>query len=306
MQALALFLAIISFLTGSLNSVQDSLPGALLGSGPSPLQALTNQLLQPEPIRNIFYRNPDILSSSAAIIDADTGKVLFEQNADTRLPIASLTKIMTALVVLQNINDLNEVVVVPKAAADIRGSQMYLRFGETITVRNLLYGTLVESANDAAYALAVHTFGNTTRFVDAMNQSATALALSDTHFTNSYGADNVNHFSTAHDLANLAAQALQNDIFRSIVSTPSITVSDTTARFKHQLRNTNQLVGRYDNVIGVKTGTTLKAGESLVVAALGNSGQTVIAVLLNSPDRFLEGKVMLDWALKSHTWITPL
>jgi D-alanyl-D-alanine carboxypeptidase (penicillin-binding protein 5/6) len=139
-----------------------------------------------------------------------------------------------------------------------------------------------------------------------MDRYATDLGLTNTHFTNTYGADDDAHFSTARELAILTAYAMRNDVFRSIVSIQKTTVTDVTGKIKHNLENTNKLVGRYLNVIGVKTGTTDEAGASLVAAAKGNSNQTVIAVLLNSPNRFSEGKLLLDWALKAHTWIEPL
>lgn len=183
---------------------------------------------------------------------------------------------------------------------------MYLLYGETMTVKNLLKGALINSANDAALALAEHTTKDINSFVNAMNQYAGRLGLMDTHFTNVYGADAQNHYSSAYNLARLTSHALQNDIFKSIVSVKETTVTDTTGRFVHKLHNTNKLIGEYINVIGVKTGTTEEAGASLVTAATGESGQTIVTVLLNSPERFNEGKLLLDWALKSYTWIELL
>jgi len=239
-------------------------------------------------------------------MDADTGVELFAKNADERLAIASITKIMTALVVLRYRSNLQEVITVSADAAKVTGSQMDLLENEKMTINNLMEGMLIGSGNDAAYALAEGTFGNVDRFVDAMDRYATELGLTNTHFANTYGADDVENFSTARELAILTAHAMRNETFRSIVSIQKTTVTDTTGKFKHGLDNTNLLVGKYLNVIGVKTGTTAEAGASLVAAAKGNSGQTVIAVLLNSPARFVEGKRILDWALKAHTWIQPL
>ncbi|OGB74544.1 hypothetical protein A2V68_02980 [candidate division Kazan bacterium RBG_13_50_9] len=306
MKTLAIFLVMFNFLTGSLNTVKDGLLAALSDPRAYPLQALTIQLMKPEPIRNPLTADPVIEATSAIVIDAQTGKVLFEKNANRELAMASITKIMTAMVVLKYTADLDSVARVSEAAAKVSGSQMYLLSGETITVRNLLAGMLIESANDAAYALAEYTFGNITRFADAMNRCAAELKMTHTHFANAHGADERDHYSTARDLAALTAYALNNETFRQIVHTQSATVTDTTGRFKHRLENTNKLMGAYANVIGGKTGTTLEAGASLSVAAEGDSGQTIITVLLDSPQRFTEGKILLDWALKAYSWVEPL
>lgn len=296
----------INFLTGSLSSIQTSLVDTLNDPQIYPLQSLTLRLISPEPVRSPLAKDPKIEAVSAIVMDVDTGKVLFKKNIDQKLAMASITKIMTALVVLKYIPNLNEVVTISKKAASLSGSQMYLLHGETITVKNLLKGALINSANDAALALAEHTTKDINSFVSAMNQYAGRLGLMDTHFTNVYGADAQNHYSSAYNLAQLTSHALQNDIFKSIVSIKETTVTDTTGRFVHKLHNTNKLIGEYINVIGVKTGTTEEAGASLVTAATGESGQTIVTVLLNSPERFNEGKLLLDWALKSYTWIELL
>jgi len=274
-------------------------------SSQNPLQTLAASL-KPEPVKNPLYKDPAVEATSAIVIDADTGKVLLAKNADERLAIASITKIMTAIVVLRYKLNLQETITVSGAAAGVGGSQMHLLENETMTIENLMKGMLIDSANDAAYALAEGTFGNVDRFVDAMDRQAVELGLTNTHFTNTYGADDDAHFSTARELAVLTVYAMKNDIFHSIVGIQKTTVTDVTGKFKHNLENTNKLVGKYLNVIGVKTGTTEEAGASLVAAAKGNSGQTVIAVLLNSPERFTEGKRLLDWALRAHTWVEAL
>jgi len=306
MKTLAIFLVMINFLTGSLSSIKTELMSILDNPVVYPLQSLAIQLIKPEPIRNPLAADPEIEATSVIVIDANTGKVLFEKNPNQRLAIASLTKIMTALVVLKYSTDIQNTIRVSKTASMLDGSQMYLRAGEVLTIEDLLKGALIESANDAAYALADGIMGSSIRFVDAMNQYAKQLELKDTYFSNSYGADGNNHYSTAQDLAKLTTHALQNEIFRSIVNIQETTITDVTNKFKHKLKNTNKLVGAYINVIGVKTGTTLGAGASLVAAATGDSNQTVIAVLLDSPARFTEGKLLLDWALKSYTWIELL
>lgn len=305
MKTIALFLVVINFFTGSLNNIKGGLLDFLTDPSKNPLQTLA-VTLKPEPLRNPLYKDPGIAATSAVVIDADTAKVLFAKNPDERLAIASITKVMTALVVLRYKSDIQEVIRVSGAAASVSGSQMHLLENEAMTIENLLKGMLIESANDAAYVLAEGTFGSVERFVDAMDRYANELGLINTHFTNTYGADEDRHFSTAREVAALTAHALKNEVFRSIVGIQKTTVTDVTGKFRHPLENTNKLVGKYLNVIGVKTGTTQEAGASLVAAARGSGGQTVIAVLLNSPERFTEGKQLLDWALRAHTWIEPL
>ena len=259
------------------------------------------------PMRNISV--PDItLNSSAAIItDLDSERTLYSKNADTELPMASITKLMTALVALDHYNNqLNTVVSVPAEAVATTGSKMSLIAHENLTILNLLKGTLIASANDAATTLAYAVAGSPEAFVVLMNEKASSLGLTHTSFTNPIGFDADGHHSTARELASLARTALDNPTIAQIVATQKTTVKDTSGKFVHQLVSTNKLLGQYQNVIGVKTGTTEEAGESLVTAVRGDSGQRVVVVLLDSPDRFQEGKKALDWALKAYAWIQPL
>jgi serine-type D-Ala-D-Ala carboxypeptidase (penicillin-binding protein 5/6) len=203
-------------------------------------------------------------------------------------------------------NDLDAVVTVPAEATAVNGSRMNLSTGEKITVRSLLHGALIESANDAAQTLAYFVGGTPDRFVLLMNQRAAALNLRDTHFANAIGFDADDHYSTAKDLAQLTRVAMNDSTFAKIVATSKITVSDVSGNIQHPLVTTNKLLGTYTNVTGVKTGTTSEAGESLVASVIGSGGQRIVVVLLDSPDRFSEGRRTLDWALKSYTWIEPL
>ena len=306
MKTLAIFLAIFNFLTGSLDTAKGDLSAMMLNPELYPLKTLAFKLARPEPVRNMMYEEPSVGATSAIVMDAETGKVLFAKNAEEDLAMASITKIMTALVVLRFSTNLNETLAASENAVKTIGSRMYLMVGERLTVDNLMRGMLIGSANDAAVVLAEGMLGNEARFVEEMNKYAKELSLKDTHFTNVYGADDPKHYSNAEDLARLASYALQNTTFRNIVGTEQMTVADVSGKFSHKLQNTNKLVGKYLNVIGVKTGTTAEAGASLVAAATGESGQTVVTVLLNSPERFNEGKALLDWALKAYTWIEPL
>ena len=217
----------------------------------------------------------DVSAESAIAIDADSGRVLFEKNADERRLIASTTKIMTALVALETL-DRDARVRVPEEAALVGGSSMYLRAGEDVSVRELLYGLLLESGNDAAVTLA-SACGNADEFVKKMNEKAASLGLSDTHFTNPHGLDDREHYSTARDLAHLASCALDNEDFASICACKSASVCGRT------ITNHNKLLSLYEGVIGVKTGFTQKAGRCLVSAAQRN-GRRVVCVTLCAPD----------------------
>ncbi|MFA5967056.1 MAG: D-alanyl-D-alanine carboxypeptidase family protein [Patescibacteria group bacterium] len=306
MKTVAILLVILNYLTGSTAVMKDNLWGILTDPQAYSLHTLAAQFLHTEPVRDVLYPDPVIDSTSAVLMDLDTGKILYAKDPDKQMAIASITKIMTALVVLNSKSNLDEVYTVSEAANEVSGSRMYLVVGEKMSIDNLLRGALIESANDAAYALAEGTFGSEEQFVVAMNALAASLKLTGTHFTNTWGADEPDHYSCARDLARLTGIALSNETFRDIVAVKKTTVTDIYGKLQHNLTNTNKLVGQYMNIIGVKTGTTDNAGESLVVAAKGESNQTVIVVLLNSPDRFTEGKNLLDWALKAYNWIEPL
>jgi len=212
----------------------------------------------------------------AILLDADTGRVLFERSANERALIASTTKIMTALVVCEQCNVLDRVRI-PKEAVGIEGSSMYLQEGEVLTVQELLYGMMLRSGNDAATALAIYCGGTVEGFAQLMNDKAHRIGLKNTHFENPHGLDSPEHYSSAADLAILAACAMKNPIFRKTVSTKQLTVGDRV------LRNHNKLLWRFDGADGVKTGFTKAAGRILVSSAT-REGRRLIAVTINAPD----------------------
>lgn len=219
----------------------------------------------------------DVSAGSAILIDAASGEALYEKKPDERRLIASTTKIMTALVVIENC-ELDEKVEVPKECERVGGSSMYLRAGDDVTVRELLYGLLLMSGNDAGLALAYHCGkGDVETFVMMMNMYAQELGLADTSFENPHGLDGAQHYSTARDMARLAAHAMRNETFREIVGTKDITIS---GRFMH---NHNKLLWRFDGVCGVKTGFTKAAGRCLVSCA-EREGRQFVAVTLSAPD----------------------
>lgn len=221
-------------------------------------------------------------AQSAILIEADSGNVIYEKNAHTRLPMASTTKIMTALTAVEN-SSLTDEVTVSAAACGVEGSSIYLVPGEKLTMEELLYAMLLESANDAAAAIAIHVAGSIDGFAELMNAKAAELSLSDTHFSNPHGLYAEDHYTTAEDLAKIAACALRNDDIRKIVSTYKHTIPLRGDEGVRVLINHNRLLKMSNDVIGVKTGFTKKSGRCLVSAA-ERDGVRVIAVTLNAPD----------------------
>lgn len=229
---------------------------------------------------------------SCILIDADTGKVLYENQADTKSLIASTTKIMTALVVLEHL-PLEQKFSIPVEATGIEGSSMYLKAGESLTVEQLLYGMMLQSGNDAAIALALVCAGSVEEFVVLMNLKAQKLGLSNTHFENPNGLDGDQHFSTARDLALLTQYALQNADFRRIVSSKTMTFGDRC------LKNHNRLLWQCDGCIGVKTGYTKAAGRILVSAAERN-GRTLIAVTIHDGNDWQDHMNLFDYGFSKY------
>lgn len=228
---------------------------------------------------------------SAVVLDAETGFVLFAHNADERLPMASTTKIMTAITAIEQF-DLDREYAVKKEYTLVEGSSMYLREGERITLRETLYGLMLMSGNDAALAIAGEC-GGQAAFVEQMNQTAQRLGLANTHFDNPNGLDGETHYTTARELAELTAYAMHNPAFREIVG------SKTHQAGARTMKNHNKLLTMYEGCIGVKTGFTKKSGRCLVSAAERN-GRTLIAVTLGAPDDWNDHMTMLDSAFAQY------
>ena len=234
---------------------------------------------------------------AAILIEASGQNVIYESNADARLPMASTTKIMTALCVIESC-PLDMKVTVTADAAGVEGSSVYLREGETLTVEDLLYAVMLASANDAATALAVAVSGSVDAFAELMNERARSLGLNNTHFTNPHGLDDEDHYTSARDLAVITAEALKNETFRKIASTYKHTIPAADGGVR-MLVNHNKLLRAMDDVIGVKTGFTKRCGRCLVTAA-ERGGVTVIAVTLSDPDDWRDHAAMLEYALRSY------
>ena len=228
---------------------------------------------------------------SAALYQPDTGSFLFSKNADQRMKMASTTKIMTALLAIENSDDLSELIEIPKEACGVEGSSAYLKCGDILSVEELLYALLLQSANDAACALAFHISGGVDEFADLMNERASQMGLENTHFTNPHGLDDDGHYTTARELAKIAGEAMNNSVFREIASTYKKTLECGERRRTYI--NHNKLLRSYDGAIGVKTGFTDESGRCLVGAA-ERDGLILISVTLDAPSDWADHKALLD------------
>ena len=230
-------------------------------------------------------------AAAAVLMDGESGRILYQHNMDQPMLIASITKIMTALVALEHCPVDRSYTVTAEDLAE--GSSMYLAVGETISLEHLLYGLMLSSGNDAALAVAHCAAGDLDTFVKWMNEKAAALGMENTSFANPNGLDQEGHYSTARDMAVLTCAALQNEMFAQIVSTSSITLGTRT------LVNHNKLLNTYPDCIGVKTGYTKAAGRTLVSAAT-RSGQTLVAVTLQDGDDWRDHKALLDYGFTTY------
>ncbi|HCS78250.1 TPA: hypothetical protein DIV55_00735 [Patescibacteria group bacterium] len=252
----------------------------------------------PLPINIQNHPPPEISAEGVVIVDIDSGVSLYEKNPELRLLPASTTKIMTALVALTDYQ-LNEVVTVDTVITT--PYVMDLVKDETITVESLLYGILVHSANDAAFALAEHHAGGVAGFVDRMNELTQTYFLQNTHLTNPIGFDDTEHYTTARDLARLSVVASKSPLLTKIASTQQITVSDTEYLRFHGLKNVNELIGKLPGVSGFKTGWTAAAGGCLVTT-VERGNHMILITLLHSADRFGETEQLIEWAFGTYEW----
>lgn len=243
----------------------------------------------------------DMTAQAAILIDATTGRVLYEKNPDAKAMPASTTKIMTTILGLENAND-DDIVEVDKRAVGEEGSAIYLNEGDKIKMSELLQATMLASGNDGADAIAYYVGkGSLENFVQMMNDKAKEIGAVNTHFNNPHGLTDVNHYTTARDLAKIARYAYQNEKFRKIVSTKEQEIQWVNPINRKDIYgSTNRLLWNYDDVTGIKTGYTDAAGGCLVASAQKN-GVTLIAVVLKTSDsraRFIEGRALLDYGFK--------
>ena len=239
------------------------------------------------------YTKPEVSAKSAVLYDANTKTFLYEKSPDERRGMASTTKIATALVAIES-QRLEDSVTITKEMTGVEGSSLYLKEGETLTVRELLYGLMLRSANDAAVALAIHLYGSVESFVEEMNQLAQRLSLQNTHFENPHGLDSEAHYTTARELALISAYAEESEVFRQIVSTEKICIGKGENR--RLLQNHNKMLTLYEGVSGIKTGFTKKCGRTLV-SSLYQGASHLICVTLNAPDDWRDHKKLLDYGL---------
>ncbi len=239
---------------------------------------------------------PGTSAQSSVLLEANERKVLCAKNADAKMAMASTTKIMTALVAVEHCPVSKEITVAPDAVG-VEGSSVYLFAGEVLTLSDLLYSLLLASANDAAAAIAIEIGGSIEGFCELMNAKARELGLTSTNFTNPHGLYDEEHYTTAHELAIITAEALSNDTLRNIFATKKITVTPPRGNAR-VLVNHNKMLSLYPGAIGVKTGFTKKSGRCLVSAA-ERDGLTLICVTLNAPDDWRDHTALLDWGFDS-------
>ena len=244
----------------------------------------------------------DIKAKAAIVLDQKTDMVLYSENSKEKMPIASLTKIMTALVVLENV-DLDGVVMISKSAFDLDGRKDCLIRNEKINAKDLLKIMLIRSNNSAAVSLAEHTSGSVEEFVKLMNERASLLGLENTNFSNPTGFDSEGNYSTAYDIAQLFDYASDKPLIWEILRTQRLNLTSLDKKTKHRLKNTNLLLGRLKNITGGKTGLTDEAGQCLVLI-VGDpvDDHKIISVVLGAEDRFLETEKLVRWVFRSYKW----
>jgi D-alanyl-D-alanine carboxypeptidase (penicillin-binding protein 5/6) len=240
----------------------------------------------------------DISAKAAILMDEESGRVLFAENAEQRLPQASLTKIMTALLVIEN-GDLHKDVVISKNAEETGESSIWLEEGEVLSRNQLLYALMLPSANDAAVALAESVAGSEQEFVSQMNERARELSLKNTHFANPHGLDAEGHYSSAFDLASLTREGLEDPLFRDVVTTKEMSIPWPGHDWERALINRNQLLNRYQGSRGVKTGYTSNAGCCLVGAAQ-RGDMKLITVVMNSYDMYGDTERLLNYGFDNY------
>lgn len=240
---------------------------------------------------------PSVSAQSYALLDAEDGVVLSHKNGDVRMAMASTTKIMTALVAIENCEPSKEIKIPPDAVG-VEGSSVYLFEGEVLTLSDLLYAMLLASANDAATAIAISVGGSVDGFSALMNKKADELGLHDTHFTNPHGLYDEEHYTTAAELGRITAQAMKNELLSKIFATKKATIIPIKGNVR-TLKNHNKLLWSYEGSIGVKTGFTKKSGRCLVSAAKRDE-LSLICVTLSAPDDWRDHASLLDWGFDSY------
>lgn len=250
------------------------------------------------PIRNWTIEEPDVQAKAVAVFDPNGEKFLYQHNLKEKLPIASLTKIMTAIIALENLN-LDDIITISRKAVMTEGENGQLVIGEKLSVRNLLYIMLIESSNDAAVALA----DAVDDFVLLMNERAKEIELEDTYFTDPTGINKWN-YSTVSDLAYLAEYSFNKSLIWQILGIKEIEIYSQDERISHHLINTNKLLDEMPQIIGGKTGFTEEAGSCMLamIEVPGKTGEYLITIVLGTNNRELETKKLIEWINKAYVW----
>jgi serine-type D-Ala-D-Ala carboxypeptidase (penicillin-binding protein 5/6) len=271
------------------------------------------------PVRRPDYHDLKLFAGSSVVLDVESNSLLHYQNGRKQTQIASLTKMMTAILAMEKIPDLNkDVVMIPSEIKLLPGTVVgcptstlcnanRLYVGEKVYAIDLLKAMLMNSANDAAYSLAVHIAGSQQAFVDMMNEKARSLGLRDTHFCTASGleidGEENQCYSSAYDIARIGATSLQYDEIWKIMRTPEEQVYSTDGKYMHQLKNTDLLLNELPNCLGGKTGFTPLAGKSLLLGVSDPSGKhRIIAVILNDDQRWVEMRELIDWVFSNYEW----
>ncbi len=250
---------------------------------------------------------PIVKANAAIVVDMETNDILYAKNVYDRLPIASLTKLMTALVITDELPP-EKIIEINDEAYTYNGNKSVtvgLRSGDKMDIYNLLHASLIRSGNDASVALAVASAGSIEAFAEKMNERVTALGLNDTHFTNPVGFDHPDNYSTAFDLSLIAKQAFRRPLVREIMTKEIFTLKDASGKERGTFSNTNHLLNSYLEVLGGKTGTTPEAGQCLFFVVKNEEGHEILIILLGSPNRYQEAKVITDWIFRTYHWATP-
>lgn len=250
---------------------------------------------------NVYYAKQDILASAKGmvVIEGTTNSVMYSHNKDVKLHMASLTKIITAIVAIENCADINEMVNIVDESVGIEGTSIYLTKGETLSLKELLLGLMLASGNDSAVAIAYHIGGTEENFVNMMNNFVISIGATNTKVSNPHGLDCENHYTTAYDLAIITSYALKNDTFKEIASTKNATISGNSKVEARYLKHKNKLLFTDENCIGVKTGFTDNAGRCLVHATKQQNGMEIITVLLNCGPMFEEANRLNNLAVNN-------
>lgn len=250
-------------------------------------------------LKQSYAQTTSNTARSMIVMETLHDKVLYSKNEYEKLPMASTTKIVTALTVIENATDLDKLVTIPKSATLVEGSSIYLRENEQLTIKQLLYGLMLQSGNDSAETLALEIGGTKEHFAELMNITAKKCGAENSNFVTPHGLDDKNHYTTAYDLAKITSYALKNPIFKEIVSTKSFVIKATENNIARTIVNKNKLLSSLEGCIGVKTGYTIRAGRCLV-SACERDGMQVVCVVLNCRPMFEESSYLINQAFEEY------